>query len=172
LAGRDALMREPPKREEHESIPVNPFNWRYNKHLEEKKEIFDEEYYCSTDPQFTNSDLVLASPDFTKSLTEGKAVKTIAVSTHISKHLKPHQKEGVKFLWNNACSDLAVRTDPTEKLDEERDVGGCILAHSMGLYVKVMSDLIAVFLLTLYVWEFMSGSFLIDHFELFASCFV
>ena len=84
---------------------------------------FDDEYYCSTDPRFAESDLVLSAPD--QKSTGGKRVKTISVSTELVKHLKPHQKEGVKFMWNNACIDFNYRTSRAEEIPKE--VGGCIL---------------------------------------------
>ena len=39
--------------------------------------------------------------------------------------LKPHQVEGVQFIWDN----LIERTDN----ESEESGGGCILAHCMGL---------------------------------------
>ena len=39
--------------------------------------------------------------------------------------LKPHQREGVKFLWNNICEDM--------KTLQETPGSGAILAHCMGL---------------------------------------
>ena len=37
------------------------------------------------------------------------------------KYIKPHQRDGVRFLWYN------IQTAPSD------DLRGCILAHSMGL---------------------------------------
>jgi SNF2 family DNA or RNA helicase len=90
----------------------------------------DEDYYCPLDPLYTNSDLILSSPQIHKS---SRRVKTIAVSTNLSRHLKPHQKEGVEFLWKNSCIDLNVRNNREEKVDEVKYIGGCILSHNMGL---------------------------------------
>lgn len=88
-----------------------------------RNDEFDDEYYCSTDPRFAESNLVLSAPD--QKSVGGKRVKTISVSTELTKHLKPHQKGGVKFMWNNACIDFNYRTSRAEEIPKE--VGGCIL---------------------------------------------
>jgi len=50
---------------------------------------------------------------------------TIDVNPEIACHLKPHQREGVKFLWNCCCENLEqLATTPGS---------GAILAHCMGL---------------------------------------
>lgn len=49
----------------------------------------------------------------------------ISVDRKLVKHLKPHQKEGIKFMWDacyESCENINVSTG-----------GGCILAHCMGL---------------------------------------
>lgn len=49
----------------------------------------------------------------------------ISVDEQLVLKLKPHQKDGVKFMWNacfESCSNLNISTG-----------GGCILAHCMGL---------------------------------------
>jgi hypothetical protein len=55
-------------------------------------------------------------------------IRTIRVNQKLSKHLKPHQVEGVKFMWRNCFSDFAFH--PQGRPDQ---IGGCILAHNMGL---------------------------------------
>jgi len=50
----------------------------------------------------------------------------IEVDTSIVRHLKPHQAEGIKFMYN-ACFESI------EMIKENKVPGGCILAHCMGL---------------------------------------
>lgn len=50
---------------------------------------------------------------------------TIDVNPEIACHLKPHQREGVKFLWNCCCENLEQLTTTPGS--------GAILAHCMGL---------------------------------------
>lgn len=49
----------------------------------------------------------------------------ISVDKKLVKKLKPHQAQGIKFMWD-ACFESI------EKLNENNG-GGCILAHCMGL---------------------------------------
>lgn len=49
----------------------------------------------------------------------------ISVDKKLVKKLKPHQGQGIKFMWD-ACFESI------EKLNENNG-GGCILAHCMGL---------------------------------------
>jgi hypothetical protein len=49
----------------------------------------------------------------------------ICIPGEFERHLKEHQKEGIKFMYKNTFSDLGG--------DEKSKVGGCVLAHSMGL---------------------------------------
>ncbi|XP_039264997.2 transcriptional regulator ATRX-like [Styela clava] len=49
----------------------------------------------------------------------------VAVSEYIAQHLRPHQVEGVKFIWNNLV-------ESTERV-KNGSGSGCILAHCMGL---------------------------------------
>lgn len=49
----------------------------------------------------------------------------VAVDPKLVKKLKPHQKKGVKFMWDNCFESL--------KQISEGKQGGCILAHCMGL---------------------------------------
>ena len=41
------------------------------------------------------------------------------------RHLKQHQKDGISFMYEKTFADLGQ--------DEHTNIGGCILAHSMGL---------------------------------------
>jgi SNF2 family DNA or RNA helicase len=64
--------------------------------------------------------------------TEQDGARTIRIAAALASQLKPHQIEGVKFLWQNSCKDLSTITRK-EQVKEESKVGGCILAHMMGL---------------------------------------
>ncbi|XP_060768474.1 transcriptional regulator ATRX-like isoform X2 [Neoarius graeffei] len=49
----------------------------------------------------------------------------VQVDTHLLSKLKPHQREGVQFIWDSCCESIAkVKSSPGS---------GCILAHCMGL---------------------------------------
>jgi transcriptional regulator ATRX len=51
----------------------------------------------------------------------------VEVSSKLVEQLKPHQSEGVKFLWNNVFESV----DAIKK--KKHNGNGCILAHCMGL---------------------------------------
>ncbi|CAB9508961.1 ISWI chromatin-remodeling complex ATPase ISW2 [Seminavis robusta] len=108
----------------------NPRKALQFEYWEASKDASDEE--DDPDDDWPHSDLVLSSPNVYSS--SDHKVKTVTVSKDLVAHLKPHQKEGVQFMWRNACKDLNVRTSNDQAgLSEEKDVGGSILAHSMGL---------------------------------------
>ena len=50
----------------------------------------------------------------------------VMVDEHLSSVLKPHQREGVKFMWNCVFESL-------EKVKDGDPGSGCLLAHCMGL---------------------------------------
>ncbi|KRT84479.1 helicase [Oryctes borbonicus] len=50
----------------------------------------------------------------------------IAVDSNITQRLKAHQKEGVRFMWNNCYESVNA-------IKENKPGTGCILAHCMGL---------------------------------------
>lgn len=55
--------------------------------------------------------------------TNGKPL--IEVNVKIARRLKPHQVEGVQFMWDSCYESVSrLKTDPGS---------GCILAHCMGL---------------------------------------
>lgn len=63
---------------------------------------------------------------------EGNGTRTVRLASALASKLKPHQVDGVKFMWQNSCKDLSMISTREEAL-EERGIGGCILAHLMGL---------------------------------------
>ena len=50
---------------------------------------------------------------------------SICVPKNFDIHLKHHQKDGISFMYEKTFADLGQ--------DEHANIGGCILAHSMGL---------------------------------------
>jgi len=50
---------------------------------------------------------------------------SLKVDRRLVKKLKPHQKEGVRFMWDNCFESMETM--------ETSQGGGCILAHCMGL---------------------------------------
>jgi SNF2 family DNA or RNA helicase len=63
---------------------------------------------------------------------EQDGARTVRIAHALASQLKPHQIEGVKFMWQNSCKDLSTITRK-EEVKDESEVGGCILAHMMGL---------------------------------------
>ena len=57
----------------------------------------------------------------------------IYVNEHIARSIKPHQVDGVRFMWNQIVRDASVRQ-------------GCLLAHTMGLgkTMQVITVLVAL----------------------------
>eukprot|EP00884_Botryococcus_braunii_P023067 jgi/Botrbrau1/9444/Bobra.0252s0067.1 len=53
--------------------------------------------------------------------------ENVMLDGSMAPNLKPHQWEGLEFLWET------IVLDNNQGGDEEEDRGGCILAHSMGL---------------------------------------
>lgn len=51
----------------------------------------------------------------------------IIVNRKIAKHLKPHQIDGIRFMYNSCYTDLNAK-----RVSRKKD-HGCILAHCMGL---------------------------------------
>lgn len=108
------------------------------KALEDDEESgdMDEEYYCSNQTEYIESQLELPAPK-TYRTASGRRVKSLKVTRELEKHLKPHQREGVQFLWRNVFYDLSVRTSRDEELDEARDIGGVCFAMTLYDYLFV-----------------------------------
>lgn len=62
-------------------------------------------------------------------------VRKVYVNRKLVKLLKPHQKEGVQFIWNSSFCDFA---DHPEGSEEHPKLGGCILAHNMVSLVVLL----------------------------------
>lgn len=56
----------------------------------------------------------------------------ISVAEPLAKVLKPHQREGIQFMFQNSFGDLAFREEQ-DRIKAKEKVGGCVLAHNMGL---------------------------------------
>ena len=52
----------------------------------------------------------------------------ISVASFLAAELKPHQVEGVRFVWNAVLTERRPEASSTKRTDH-----GCVLAHSMGL---------------------------------------
>lgn len=50
----------------------------------------------------------------------------LAVDKNLTRKLKPHQAQGIKFMWDACFESLKI-------LNEGDGGGGCILSHCMGL---------------------------------------
>jgi len=64
----------------------------------------------------------------------------ISVAKPLAEILKNHQKEGIKFMWDNICSDIFISSKNqggfvTSNINDQTSatVKGCVLAHCMGL---------------------------------------
>ena len=75
---------------------------------------------------FGRSSLVLCSASLKG--TKTPTIRTVTVAKPLVKILKPHQVDGLKFIWQNAFSDFAHCAS-----GDHSKVGGCIIAHNMGL---------------------------------------
>jgi hypothetical protein len=75
---------------------------------------------------FVNSSLVLTEDD--------NDYRLISIARPLAEKLKAHQKEGIQFMFLNSFSDLACKMKAPEANQAKKvDIGGCILAHNMGL---------------------------------------
>ncbi|KAK2911162.1 hypothetical protein Q8A67_003295 [Cirrhinus molitorella] len=84
----------------------------------EREDADPEVILVSERPANSFAPLVLEQDDVTHK-------PVLQVHMHFLSKLKPHQREGVRFMWNCCCESIhSVKTTPGS---------GCILAHCMGL---------------------------------------
>jgi transcriptional regulator ATRX len=86
--------------------------------IEERQKVYNELYSEKPEEVTVLDQLVLDFDEKTKK-------PLIEVDRKLVKKLKPHQVNGVKFMWN-ACFESLERM-------EKNDGSGCILGHCMGL---------------------------------------
>lgn len=77
--------------------------------IEKKEEMLEEKFGCDS-----------AVLDYCSNSQD-----VIAIDSKLSLKLEPHQKNGIRFMWNSCFESI-------ERLNESSG-GGCILAHCMGL---------------------------------------
>ena len=82
---------------------------------------------------FSNSTFVLSceASDADDANTHSERT-TVAIAEPLSKFLKPHQREAIEFLFRNSFYDFTY-LDSHEAAKQKEKIGGCILAHNMGL---------------------------------------
>jgi len=87
------------------------------KRLEEKQELFDE--WAEENEEIQDDHVILDIDKDTKDVL-------VEVDKAIVRHLKKHQREGIRFLYDSTIESI-------ERLEEHDHESGCVLAHSMGL---------------------------------------
>lgn len=70
--------------------------------------------------------------------TENHKVSVI-VDPLLSKTLRPHQREGVKFLYDCVMNMVHTKGDESMILERDDDIKGCLLADEMGLGKTLMT---------------------------------
>ncbi|KAA0716657.1 Transcriptional regulator ATRX [Triplophysa tibetana] len=84
----------------------------------EREEADSEVILVSEKPAHSFAPLVLEQDDITHK-------PVVEVQMHFLRKLKPHQRDGVRFMWDSCCESVqTVKSSPGS---------GCILAHCMGL---------------------------------------
>lgn len=95
------------------------------------------ETYGDENAMFENSNVVLFQADTDSLLLDSDAPTNVSVASSLAEILKPHQVDGVKFMWNTTFDDLstfsATQTDQANEDSKIEATKGCILAHNMGL---------------------------------------
>ena len=74
--------------------------------------------------------LVFPRPPASHSLSVPDRLVDVVLDPYISKHLRPHQREGVMFLYSNL---LGFKTLPSSISNDPAIINGAILADEMGL---------------------------------------
>ncbi len=72
---------------------------------------------------FMGSTLVLSSDQSNPATSKARKRRPVIIAEPLARQLKPHQKEGVQFMWNNTFADLMHEDNQTDASY------GCILAH-------------------------------------------
>lgn len=107
------------------------------KRLENKKSNMSQEILLSDDENMHQLAVVTPKKPETpvkevKGLILDTDLKTkkaiIEVDRALAEHLKDHQADGIKFMWDN-CFESVERI----RKGDSPDTGGCVLAHCMGL---------------------------------------
>jgi SNF2 family DNA or RNA helicase len=81
---------------------------------------------------FASSSFTLCGVDEDSDAVTKSKKRTITIASPLAKILKTHQREGIDFMFRNTFADFAfVEKDDAEKA--KTSIGGCILAHNMGL---------------------------------------
>jgi SNF2 family DNA or RNA helicase len=81
---------------------------------------------------FASSSFTLCGADEDSDAATKSKKRTITIASPLAKILKTHQREGIDFIFRNTFADFAfVEKDDAEKAKTK--IGGCILAHNMGL---------------------------------------
>jgi hypothetical protein len=83
----------------------------------------------SRDGGFSDSSFVLSNSDDDN---DNPQKRFLSIAEPLAKILKPHQKEGIEFMFRNVFADLCF-SDKAKAEEAKKMTGGCILAHNMGL---------------------------------------
>lgn len=85
---------------------------------------------------FKDSSCVLAQPS-----PDNPGSSEISVASPLAKLLKPHQINGVKFMWKNSFDDIFPQSNPHNSVNPpDITKRGCILAHNMGLGKTIQGE--------------------------------
>ncbi len=88
-----------------------------------------DEEYGTEDALYEDSECVLTAQS-----ADHPSSTDIAVAVPLAKLLKPHQIDGIKFMWKNSFGDLQSQISAASPIRNVKAAArGCILAHNMGL---------------------------------------